>query len=65
MTDLDDGEEPEGLQAACDWMAQWAKDVRLLHSASSWERAFGLGAEGFALGLDGLGRTAGRAPARA
>ena len=55
VTDLDDGEEPEeGLQAACDWMAQWAKDVRLFADASSWERAFGLGTEGFALGLDGL-----------
>lgn len=55
VTDLDDGEEPEGdMQAAHDWILQWAKDVRLLTDAAAFERCFGLGTCGFALGLDGL-----------
>lgn len=55
VTDLDDGEETEkDLQAAHDWLAQWAKDAKLFSRASSWERCFALGTYGFALGLDRL-----------
>ncbi len=55
VTDLDDGVEPDAtLEAAHEWLSQWAKDVRLLTDATSFERCFALGTYGFALGLDGL-----------
>lgn len=55
VTDLDDGIEPkEDLQRAHDWIAQWAKDVRLLSDATAYERCFGLGTYGLVPGLSGL-----------
>lgn len=55
VTDLDDGIEPaEDLQATHDWICQWAKDVRLLTDAKSYERCFGLGTFALVLGIDDL-----------
>lgn len=55
VTDLDDGEKADNaLQAAHDWILQWAKDERLLTDATAFERCFALGTSALVPGLDRL-----------